>query len=201
MWWNAHQHWGNFEGNNIEIPMSIPTCPTDCNNEVPVVQFDECNPQINLSQINKLYVTTRDSPLTDWEDPAEWASRISNTSSADDAIRELTVLGDKPLPEAQELEISDQRTVAINSNHTLNVAIDETNETNHQFIRLIECGGHFKIWYSTIGGKIFGGNDGINAYLKLGMVLGGGSGDIQKYQGTAKWKAKHTEQMIDNPIA
>src|SRR4026209_1209738 len=120
--------------------MSIPTCATDCTMDLPVLDFSECAPEINLSQINKVYMSKRDQPFTDWEDPAEWASRVSNTSLADDAIREFTVIGDKPLPEVQEQEISNQRISVLGRNHSINFAIDETNATNHAAMIQLQCG-------------------------------------------------------------
>jgi len=181
--------------------MSIPQCPTDCEANLPVVEFNECAPEINLSQINKVYLGKRNQPFTDWTDPAEWASRLSNTSLDDDAIRTLIVVGDKPLPEVQEQEISNQRTVVLNRNHSLNLAVDESNGVNHAAIRDLQCTTQLSMWYETLGGKLFGGNDGIPVSLQIGIVLAGGAGDIQKYQGVAKWKSQFDELMIDSPIA
>ena len=80
----------------------IIVCPTGCQNDVPVVSFDECNPAVDFSEVDKLYLTAINNPLADWTDAAEWATRIDNSGTDAEDIRELWVKGELPEPESAE---------------------------------------------------------------------------------------------------
>lgn len=184
--------------------MSLVICPIDCNSEVPIVDFSLCAPETNNGQVEIVYLTNIGYPLSDWNNLSEWNSRLSNTSTAPDAIRTLNVIGDKPLPESQIKIISRNRRVVGNSVHTLNLRIDETNQINHDFIRGLQCGGNYLIWYQDSNGNLFGGqvgSDGIVAFINLGMVIPESRDELEVYQGTAIWDAKFTEDRTDSPMA
>lgn len=182
--------------------MANPVCPTDCNADLPVVEFDKCNPEIHLSEIRRIFIAkTTAANFTNAALAGEWVTRLSETSVAnDDVIRPLTVIADKPAPTLTEKEISGGRKVAINKTHIVNITIDETNASNHDFMRQIECGGEFKMWYETAGGLLFGGNEGIECRIKLDMVLARGE-EHMVYTGTAEWKNRFTEEFVVSPIA
>lgn len=183
--------------------MPVPTCPTECNANLAPVEFDRCNPSIYLSEIRRIFVAKKDSaPFTDVSVASEWLDRLSETSTVGgDYIRPLTVIGDKPAPTATDKEISGGRKVRTNKTHIINWTVDETNTTNHEFFRELECGGEYRMWYETAGGLLFGGNEGIVARLVADMVLNRGEGEIQMYNGTAEWKSKFTEEFVQSPIA
>lgn len=181
--------------------LSLITCPDDCDFTMPTVSFAECNPEVNLSQIAKIYITKQTATsLSDWTDPAAWAERLSDTDTATNKIRPLTVIGDKPSPETTERTISGGRIVVTDKKHTLNFDIDESNATNHGFARGTKCVKQVKMWYETIGGLLFGGNDGIDATFKVDMVLSRTEGDIILYSGQLKWTALDLEERITSPI-
>lgn len=182
--------------------MSAINCPTGCVADLPPVEYDKCNPTIVLSEIQRIFIAKSvASPFTNVDQATEWIARLSQTSTTgNDYIRALTVIGDKPVPTPNEKEISGGRKVTIDKAHVLNFAIDEANQVNHDFMRALECGGIFKVWYETEGGRLFGGNDGIEAKIKLDMLLGSG-GELQKYQGAIEWDDKFTEEQVISPIA
>lgn len=177
--------------------MAVPTCPTNCATALPAVSFSNCAPEINLSEIVYVYVAKNiAADFTDWEDPAEWATRLSQSSTTgDDYIRTLTVIADKPAPQKNRRDISGGRSIVPNKTHTLNVTIDETNDTVHGLVRVLECNGLYKIWYETLSGHRFGGNEGIkDANLNLDLLLNRGQEEIMTYGGTIEWKSKFTEE-------
>lgn len=179
-----------------------PVCPDDCGvGSLPEVEFSDCAPEINGAQITDVYMANPDQPLADWTNPVEWNLRISNTSTAADAIRHLTVIGSKPVPELTEKKISHNRIVKGAKNHILNLKVDETNNINYEnLIREMECGGSRVIWYKTGGGKLMGGNAGISASVGFDDEIVEDFEEIERFVGTAKWSAKFHPERIDSPI-
>lgn len=178
-------------------------CGEDCDFNLPATSFAECNPEVNKSQIAKIYLAKAGAAdFTDVTDITEWNTRLTETGIAADDIRPITVIGDKPLPEKTEKEISGGRTVVTDKKHTINFDIDETNATNHDFMRgASKCVKSVKFWYETIGGKLYGGNTGISGTLSIDMSHSRTTGDITLYQGTLKWTSDDTEERCDSPLA
>lgn len=182
--------------------LSVITCEDDCDFTLPEVSFATCNPEVNESQIEKIYLTKPNADcLTNWEDSAEWATRLSQSSTDAGKIRELTVVGDKPKPETTPKTISGGRIVYGNKKHTINFDIDESNAINHEFVRNAKCIKEVKIWYQTKSGHLFGGNCGIDASFEVDMTLSRTEGDLVLYQGTIKWDSNDLEERIVSPIA
>jgi hypothetical protein len=186
----------------LAITQGAITCAEDCSAEIPEVLFADCNPEINLSQIAKIYIAQPTAAdFADWTSPTEWTARLSASAQDTDSIRPLTVIGDKPLPEKSEKTISGNRIVTTDKKHTLNFDIDETNATNHEFVRNGKCMKKVKFWYETIGGLLFGGNSGIQGTFAIDMALSRGEGDIILYPGTIKWTGVDVEERCTSPIA
>lgn len=182
--------------------MAAIICATDCSTSLPPVNFSSCAPQINLSEIGRVFIAKSNAaPFENWLSPVEWAARLEQSGGSDDAIRTLTVIGDKPAPTGTPVSISGGRTVISNKTHVVNFTIDETTPENHEFMRALECGGQFKIWYETLGGLLFGGNDGILATIAIDMVLERGTESLMVLNGTATWKNRFTEERGISPIA
>jgi len=188
--------------NMVAFVLSLITCGEDCDYDLPAVSFADCDPETNLSQISKIRIAKKTAAdFSDWTQASEWATRISATSTDPDAIRELSVIGDKPKPETTKKGISGGREIVAAKKHTLNVEIDESNAINHEFVRGTKCIKTVKFWYGTIGGLLFGGNTGITAQLELDMTLGRNDGDIVVYQGTLIWSKIDLEERCTDPVA
>lgn len=190
--------------------MAEPTCPTDCSTNLPVVNFDRCNPNAIASEITKVYIAKPSAiPFEDWSDPEEWADRLSETNVAPvgstvavgDLIRPLTVIGDRPAPALVTKEISNQRIKNLRKDFTINFTIDEITPENLAFQRASECGSLVKIWYAIQGGMMFGGLDGIEGNLVMDLVLARGTDEVVAINCVFTWKGKFTEEAIENPIA
>lgn len=179
-----------------------PVCPTGCADalaNLPDVLFDECNPEVNAGEIETIYLAKRGQGFTAVSSAPEWGTRLAATDNT--KIIALTVIGDKPKPADNIKEISGGRKISLPKDHTLPFLIDETNATNHEMVRTLECGGNFQAWYATSGGLLFGGNDGIPAFIEAGMVIPRARGENMTYEGSLSWKAKYTEERIVSPIA
>ena len=179
----------------------LPTCPTSCAANLPSVDYDECNPETNGAQVSKIYLTNIGEPLLDWTDILEWQGRLDQTGVNPDAIRTLNVIGSKPIPTSNLKDISLGRKVAGKKTHVLTVKIDETNAVNHEFLRQNECGGNYLMWYETLDGLLFGGNEGIESSLLLDMNIAESSEEIVIHEGQFEWKHQFTEERIPSPLA
>lgn len=182
--------------------MANPTCSTTCEGELPEVLFDNCNPIVEFSEIRRVFVAKQvAAPFADWTAAGEWVARIDpDNVSGDDYIREFRVIGDKPIPTAIVKDISNGRKKSIGKDHVLNFLIDDISDENYEFMRYLECGGEVKIWYETEGGRMFGGNNGINVSLSMGSQLNRGRDEIAALIAVATWRAKFTEERALSPI-
>lgn len=163
-------------------------CPTDCDGELPEVDFSICAPEVHFGEITNVYVTVPGNPLVSENDAAEWATRMAAVDAT--KILALTVLGDKPAPEESEIVISNDRIVVGEKGHTLNLDIDETNQTNYEFMRGLECGRKVTIWYKTSSGLLYGGKTGIDGTLRLNEVTPRSRKELVVFTGTFKWNSK-----------
>lgn len=182
--------------------MAQVTCQTGCDDDLPSVSFnDDCGSEVHQSEIETLFVSKAGSiAFTDWTDPAEWSTRLSQTANlTGNEIRALTVIGDKPAAQASVVNISKERTKKVTATHVINFEIDDLTQQNYEFALKMQCGVRKRFWYKTRGGKQYGGNAGILATIELNPVLGRGD-EIEKLVGTITWKSKLDPERADAVI-
>lgn len=177
-------------------------CSGTCEEDLAVWAFSDCEPEVNLSEIEFLIVgNTTTAPISDLSSVAEWSSRLSNTSTDDpNALRIIRVVGDKPAPTDQDQIISGGRTVTVSKTHVINADVDETNQTNWDAARKLQCSGQKRLWYVTRSGHVFGGNEGIAASLKINDLLNRGEGEYQRLQIVATWQSKFMPERAVWPL-
>lgn len=181
------------------MSQNLPDCPTDCTAELPDVHFSECSPEVNNAEIRKMYIANVGYGFTDVSDPSEWASRLALTTEPN-AVRELTIIGDKPKPEAQSKKISGNRTIKGNKSHVVNIEIDETNTINYEMLRTLECGKQYLMWFADEV-YLYGGDDGIEASINLDLIIDKDRNNIELISGEATWDTQFSPERIQNPIA
>lgn len=181
--------------------MSLPIipCDTGCQNDVPVISMDECNPSVDFSEVDKIYLTAINNPLADWTSAAEWATRIDNSGIAAADIRELWVSGELPEPERTATEIDNDRDVWSPMKFILPAVVFETNLINYDFVRQLQCGGEFLMWYSA-GENMYGGTTGIEVDIKASHLITKGSKEANTINLEPTWDAKHNPERITNPL-
>lgn len=185
----------------LSLAIYPPDCPDNCEDFIlPGTFFDPCNPEVNESQIKAIYITKPGFPLTNASDETEWNGRISDSSTDEDAIRKLVVVGGVALPEVVTKEISGQRTVNINKKRTLTFTVDELSDLNYDALTQLQCNRRVLIWFETVGGKLFGGNTGIEVDLDLDLELLEASGELQTVKGTGKWNSRFMPQGMTSPF-
>lgn len=181
---------------------TTPTCPDACSDQLPPVSFSLCAPTIKYGQVAKCYIANDGYPLTDENDLAEWQSRVNLPESDPARILELSIIGDVPLPTANEVALSRGRTSAGISDHVLNIEIDENNDTNYEFARQTQCGSFTKrAWYETYDGDLYGGAKGILGTARLAEEIAQNSTDLRKIKGTFKWKEQFQPCRTASPMA
>lgn len=182
--------------------MPTPTCSATCDFTLPVVSFNDCAPTVVYSEIRRVFLAKKAAaPFSNWLAPTEWLTRLSQSSTTgNDYIRPLTVIGDKPAGAPVVKDISNGRRVTIGKDHTLNFTIDDVTQQNYDFMRALECGGEFKMWYETEGGFMYGGNEGITVRVVADDVLARGRDEIEVINGTLTWRAKFSPERGISPI-
>jgi hypothetical protein len=178
----------------------VPPCPTTCSGYVADVSFNECAPENHWGEVSKIYIAGADfAGFADVTSLAEWTANLSDTD--DDKIRTLIVIGELPEPETTEVPISGDRIAIGYKTFNLNFEIDETNDLNYNFLLMSECGGKYTIWYETSDGLLYGGNDGIEASLRLNQVIPRERTGIVKIMGKATWKSIQSPFRCTSPMA
>lgn len=182
--------------------MPNPTCAAGCGVNLPAVKFDDCTPEVVLSEIRRIFIAKKvAAPFNNWLAPGEWLTRLSQSSTTgDDYIRPLTVIGDKPAAADVFREISNGRRVVVGKDHTINFTIDDVSDENYEFMRALECGGEFKFWYETEGGKMYGDNTGFTARVSMNDVLNRGRDEIETIAGVITWRTKFSPARGNSPI-
>lgn len=174
------------------------TCADDCNDAIPAVEFDVCNPEVNFGEIDAIFITNVGNPLTDETDAAEWATRFAAVGAT--KITELHVVGEKPAPEGTEVVISRNISVKGAKTHTIPFEIHQTNQANYDFMRSFECSRKVLMWYRTAGGLLYGGASGIEATITMDEVTPKNRKDLIMIVGNAKWDAKFHPCRTTSPI-
>ena len=181
-----------------------PDC-SDCEgNDQGEVEFTDC-PNLFESEICDVYMVDSENGQpkvkpTDWTNPAEWAQHLSQSDPG--KIRKLTGIGNLPAPEQETVTISKRRKAFGMRTYTLTHEIDEFNLMNYEWARELQCGGTKHIWPATIGGFMYGGENGIKVtVIPPNMPLESGENVYKKIQIQFEWTAKYDPPIIANPLA
>ena len=181
--------------------LTLPVCPTDCAGSLGAVAFDECAPVIHYGEISKLYVARADAAdLTSPDLIAEWTARLSDTAVDVDSIRTFIGIGELPVPEKTELPISGNRTIYSPKTFNLLFEVDETNDTNYEWLLESECNLKRKFWYETSDGMLYGGKTGIEGIFGVDAPIPKGREEIAKFMMSVKWKSKHSPLRNLSPM-
>lgn len=182
--------------------MPVPTCSNSCDANLATVNFSDCAPEVVFSEIRRVFLAkSTAAAFATWGQAAEWTTRLSQTSvSGDDYIRPLTVIADKPAATGVVKDISNGRKKTIGKDHVINFTIDDMSQENYEFMRSLECGGEFKMWYETEGGYMYGGPDGIKVNVDANVVNNRGREEIETINGVITWRDKFSPERVLSPI-
>lgn len=178
----------------------IIVCSADCDDAIPELEFNLCNPEVNFGEIDAIFVTNVGNPLTDETDAAEWATRMALLAANPAKIQELQVVGEKPVPEETSVTIARNIEVTGAKTHTVNFEIHQTNKKNYEFMRSFECARKVLVWYRTAGGLLYGGPSGIEVTLKLNEQIPKTRKELIMFIGSIKWDSKFAPCRANSPI-
>lgn len=178
-----------------------PTCPTGCGSAQPTMSFTKCNPIHYAAGIGWLYIGGIGNSLTDVTSAAEWAAKISNSSSASSAIREMIIMGSKPKPESQKVTLGYGLVVPGKKKHTIPFKVMQANLTNIAMVRAFECGGTVLGWYETTSNILFGGDHGIEGTIEADVVIDEDSGQVIRIEGIFSFELQYSPEAVLSPIA
>lgn len=182
--------------------MANPQCPENCLTDLPIISVASCNPIIVKSGINILmFAKVSAAAFTDWTSPSEWATRLSNSSTSDDAIRFILGTGSMPAGSKQEITYQVNKKMTIGKTRTLTFTIEEANDTIHNLVRIIECGGEYRVWFGTVGGYMYGGNEGVIVGTDANLVLNSGENDFEQRIIDLSWDNRYTPERCLSPIS
>ena len=191
--------------------MANPTCPTNCSQNLPALVFDLCAPKRFSSELKRIFIAnaTAASFTASFSDEtpanvtalvAEWNTRLNQSTTGVNVIRTLNVTGSMPAASAQEATTEWRKTFVVTKDRTINFSFTDISTENYAFLRSLECGGTYKVWFETWGGIMFGGNDGIKMTLDPNHTLNAGLADIETAEVTGKWKSKFLPERSKSPI-
>ena len=184
------------------MSVNDPTCPTGCSSFLLDVDFDYCDPDVNFGEIDHIYLMAQTgSNLADWTSLSVWNERKALDPTSDlDAIIDLNVMGDLPVAETEEVEISLGRKIQSPASFVINFDIDDTSDDNYELMRFLECNVVVKMWFSA-NEVLFGGSEGIEATIQAKYQIERGQKSVQKIVGTVKWEEKFSPERTTNPMA
>lgn len=181
--------------------LTLPVCPVACAGSLEAVSFNECAPVIHYGEISKLYVARADAAsFTSPDIITEWTARLSDSDTTIDKIRTLIGIGELTTAEKTELLISGGRTIYSPKSFNVLFEVDETNDTNYEFLLSTECNLKFKFWFETSDGMLYGGKDGIEAVFNMDAPIPKGREEVAKFMTSIKWKSKFHPLRNVSPI-
>ncbi len=175
-------------------------CPTDCSALLPNCSFTECNPTTNAGQVTDVIIGTPGNPMVDWTNPVEWLARIDCLGVAADTLKHWFVTGAFNRPEQTISKLAHGIKKAGQKTFKMTVIIDQTNQTNLDMVRSLECGGKLLMWF-VVGGKVqFGGNNGIEVSVFPFITAPDNTEENMKIEIDIEWTASCSPETSPNII-
>ena len=186
--------------------LTLPSCPTTCAGVVAIMDFNECAPEVHYGEIAKIYLW--ELGVHPWATeaafgtPAGWTGVVSNsTTPIGTKVRELIVIGEMTEPEQTETPISGDRIMTGFKKFVVPFEIDETNETNYNWLLTSECGGKYSAAFETADGLLYGGMHGLEVTIKANQVIPKERSGIVKIIAKMQWSSKNHPLRQISPVA
>ena len=150
-----------------------------CVTTLPQAQADDCTLNLHYGRIDAIMYTRAESTdgLTDAASAVEWGTRLSNTtaltaSGTPAPIRYLYTIGEWPLPERTEIEVSAGRRAYSTPVHTITLDVDDTGDTNAALLAAEQATTKRRKFWFLIQGQLWGGDDGYEMDMTfLGRIV------------------------------
>lgn len=161
------------------------TCP-DCDNfQIGPVDVDQdCTLyEQKYSQVCGIIILpdTADLP-TDWTDADDWAEVLDNAATGNGKGRYLVGEGEIQAPDGDLTEYPKRMRRITSREYTVDLTIKNLSATQYLFLQKMQCGWKgFRFWIETVGGRLFGGANGIDpALIDVSFLYSGGRNDKEE---------------------
>ena len=175
------------------------SCPSGCDETMlfgVLVEDQNCVTVPNLSQVSDLYIrpvgAVSPFDFSGGGDPALIPSGIDNTDTTNAFTKWLVGIGGVAEPEETPYNGPKNSIAIIKRVYTLDFQFDVTNANHRDFARQLQCNPkNFTFWFGTLGGQLFGGEDGITpASSNAILSLGNGNEDYELGRIILRWEVK-----------
>ena len=187
------------------------TCPADCDATFTLgaiaVDQDCTNYTQKESQVSDLVIT----PSTALALPLEWGGaptilvterEIDNSDVLGEKSKHIVGEGGLAAPEKTVDQYPKNKSRTTKRTYTLTFNIKNMTDDQYEFLRQLQCGWtDFVFWYATVGGRIFGGANGIEPdAIDVDFPLSEGRGDKEVAVLTLTWSADGDPDRGDSPF-
>lgn len=138
-----------------------------CVTTLPSANADDCTLNLHYGRIDAVLYTRAETTdeLTNASDDAEWALRLSNSTALTPSgtaapIRYLYTIGEWPLPERTEIEVSAGRRAYTTPINNITLDVDDTGDTNAALLASEQGNTKRRRVWLLINGQLWGGNSG-----------------------------------------
>jgi hypothetical protein len=178
----------------------IPSCPANCYPDLPVFSFPDCPKDVatRTGQIEYIYLASEGFPLTAVTDLG--GARVSNTSTNNDAIRKLTVIGSKPAPTDTFSDLPLGQRKLLRRVHTLPFRIYDMSDANNESVRLLQCNADdlYIGWYQDSAGNQWGGLAGLAMKsFEIHEIIPESRDEFSYYEGVLTWETPYTPERYN----
>lgn len=120
----------------------------------------------------------------DWTDRDDWTAIVDNGLADVNAAKYITGIGSMPAPEKTTRVAPKLKSKIVRRRFTLTFNVLNMSDLHYAFLSALQCGDTApKVWFETVEGHVFGGEDGISLYsVDADMPLAEGDEDYE--QGT-----------------
>lgn len=162
------------------------TCP-DCDDSFalgPIAVDQDCTLyEQKFSQVCGFILLPNAATLpTDWTDADDWAVVLDNSLTGEGKGKYLIGEGEIQAPDGDLTEYPKRRQRVTSRLYTVDITVKNLSDTQYLFLKQLQCGWvDFRFWIETVGGRLFGGANGIDPHLvDVAFLYGGGRNDKEE---------------------
>ena len=136
---------------------------------------------------------------TDWTDAADWAAVIDNGVISPSKGKYLVGEGEIDAPDEERTDYPKRWQRVTSRLYSVELTVKNLNAAQYDFLRQLQCGWvDFRFWIETVGGRLFGGANGIDpALVTVAFVYSGGRNDKEQAILTIEYESDGDPERAD----